>query len=208
MKYKLSLESYLNRLKEKTEEHKVKLILENRVYFYEDKTTIGGYFSEEPLELAVATRKKRKIWLPYLIHEDSHLDQWIEQCQEWTNTQINGTCASEIMPAWINGKEYPIETIKKAIISLKKMELDCERRALRKIKKFNLPINPQHYIKTAAINIHQYNYALIRKKYPRKNKTLPYKNIKILKTMPRTLRGNFNRLTKKQLEAFDEFTKN
>ncbi len=204
----MSLESYLNHLKEKTEEHNVKLILVNRTYFYDDGISIGGYFSEEPLELAVAKRKPRKIWLPYLIHEDSHLDQWIEQCPEWTNTQIGNICASEILPSWINGKEYSTETIQEAIASLREMELDCERRALKKIRKFNLPINPQHYIKTAAVNIHQYNYALIRRKYPRKNKKLPYKDPKILETMPRTLRGNFNRLTKKQLEAFDRFVNN
>ena len=198
----MSIESYLNHLKEKTKEYNVKLILKNQKYFLDEGVPIGGYFLEEPLELAVAINKPKKIWIPYLIHEDSHLDQWIDQ---YTNTQVKG-CASELMHSWIAGNNYPTEIIHKAIESLREMELDCERRALKKIKQFDLPIDQLYYIKSAAINIHQYNYALFRRKYLRKGKTLPYENKQLISEMPITLRGNFRRLTKKQLKAFDNFT--
>ena len=202
----MSLESYLKYLKEKTSEHNVKLILKNQRYFIDGGTTIGGYFCEEPLELAVATKKSKKIWLPYLIHEDSHLDQWIEQCPEYTNTQLEkGICASELIPSWVEGKDYSIEIIERAITSLREMELDCERRTLKKINQFELLIDPLHYIQAAAINIHQYNYILLRRKYLRDGNNLPYEDPILRSKMPTTLRGNFRRLTKKQLEAFDEF---
>ena len=202
----MSLESYLKYLKEKTSEHNVKLILKNQKYFIDGGATIGGYFCEEPLELAVATKKPKKIWLPYLIHEDSHLDQWIEQCPEYTNTQLGkGMCASEVIPLWVEGKNYSTEIIERAIISLREMELDCERRTLKKINQFGLPIDPSHYIQAAAINIHQYNYILLRRKYLRDGNNLPYEDPILRSKMSTTLRGNFRRLTKKQLEAFDEF---
>lgn len=199
----MSLESYIEGLEEKTAKHNIKLILKNQKYFLDGGISIGGYFGDE---LAVATNKPEEVWLSYLIHEDSHLDQWIEKCIEYRRTRLReGICATSLMHSWIKGKCCSPRMIERAITAVRGMELDCERRALKKIKKFNLPVDPSHYIKTAAINIHQYNYILLRRRYLRKGGKLPYEEPKIISQMPRTLRGKFTRLTNAQLEAFDKF---
>ncbi len=204
----MGLEEYLDHVKTKCKKHGVKLVLKNKKHFLEEGVSMGGYLSEEPLELGVATKKPQKIWVPFLLHEDSHLDQLLEQSPLFTQTKIRGVCASEIITNWVEGKDYSPNTIQQAIALIRDMELDCERRALKKIKKFQLQINPQHYIQTAAINIHQYNYTLKRRLFLRRGNALPYEDKSILETMPTTLRGNFRRLTNKQLAAFDNYMEN
>ncbi|MBT3416859.1 hypothetical protein HON86_03130 [Candidatus Woesearchaeota archaeon] len=202
----MNLEEYLENIKEETSKHNVKLILRNTTYVDVDGSPANGYFGEEPLELVVATNKEKEIWIPILIHEHAHMDQWIEQCPAYTDTWMNNEIDSlDVLYSWMNGKEYPDDLVKKASDLSRDLELDCERRALKKIKKYKLPIDHLNYIKAAAANVHHYNYMHIRRKLASKRGYSTYDDIGILNTMPITLRGNFRRMTKKQLNAYDEF---
>ena len=105
----------------------------------------------------------------------------------------------------MQGKEYPEDLIKKASEISRDLELDCERRALKKIKKYKLPIDHLTYIRGAAANVHHYNYMYKRRKLASKRGRPVYEEKGILETMPITLRGNFRRMTKKQITAYDNF---
>jgi len=202
----LSLERYLENLKEETQKHNVRLFLKNTRYLLVDGGPAKGYFSEDPPELAIARNNPKRIWLPLLVHEHSHMNQWIEQAPAYTNTWIDGKIdALEIVFSWLKGKEYPLDLVEMAVELNRELELDCERRALKKIRKYNLPIDLQYYTQASGANIHQYNYMLLRRIYPGKPGIMPYEDKEILSKMPRTLRGNFRRLTKPQIEAFDNF---
>jgi len=60
------------------------------------------------------------------------------------------------MDKWLNGKE--IKFIKNKIDKIKYLELDCEKRAVKNIKKYNLPVNIETYIQKANSYILFYNY--------------------------------------------------
>lgn len=98
-----------------------------------------GYFSHHEKVIKVA--KNNNQYLAVLIHEAQHLCQYLENTIEWQKDEQFGNQAFE---DWINGKE--IKNIGRAITNLLALELDCERRALKKITEYDLPINSSTYI--------------------------------------------------------------
>ena len=73
----------------------------------------GGFFDEKNL----VSCTQRVGWVGILVHESCHLDQFLEKIPLWDEYQSRG-----------NSRE---ERIKLTL----KLEIDCERRALKKIKR-------------------------------------------------------------------------
>lgn len=203
----MSLESYLEDLENETTSRGVKLDLRDTTYLRIEGIAVEGYFCEDTPALVTSVKKPQKLWLPVLVHEHCHMDQWIEKDPSYTETWMKDEklCAIDIFDRWIKGEDFSEEIVKRTAKLNRDIELNCERRALKKIKKYDLPINPEEYVRSAAANVHHYNYILKRRKMAGKPGFPCYNDNKILETMPITLRGNFNRITNKQLEAFEEF---
>ena len=111
---------------------------------------VGGYFDSVMKELAYPTQSK--YYLQYLTHEFSHMQQWHEKCDLWLESEKYEYDISN----WLAGK--PIENIFSKIDTLKLLELDCEKRTVKNIKKFHLPIDIPTYIQTANSYILFHNY--------------------------------------------------
>jgi hypothetical protein len=71
---------------------------------------------------------KEKNWLSTLIHESCHLDQWVEnpKCIEDLNCDIRG----------IVSKKSKVS--RNALLPIIELELDCDKRTVAKIKKYEL----------------------------------------------------------------------
>ena len=144
--------TFIKHVKNKCKEHNVKLILKNtkKIKIWE-KTYVGGYFNDISTtkgELVCAA--KHSEYLNLLVHEFSHMEQWIEKTPLWENTDTGA------VDEWLNGKN--IKFIKNKIDKIKYMELDCEKRAVKNIKKHNLSVNIETYIQKANSYILFYNY--------------------------------------------------
>ena len=194
---------FLNYIKEDTKESNVKLYLPNYTYLWSDEVKVNGYFCEESLKLAVAMKKERKKWLGTLAHEYSHFEQWKEQSSEWLNSTIGDEDAEDIVFRWVRGEEFSSGLLKKCFEVAKELELNCERRAVKNIKKFDLPLNIEEYSKQASAYIHYYNYMELRRDEYITGKE-PYYNKKILSVMPKTLRGKYKKMPKKVISIFDK----
>jgi hypothetical protein len=135
----------------------------------------SGYFDEK--SLVVATNKDNyREWLDVLIHESCHLDQFSEKSNIWKSDSTS----LSIVEAWINGKKVSEERKISGFKNTIMLELDCEQRTVKKIKKYEIPINKKEYIQKANAYLFSYLYALNYKKwYP-----TPYENPKIWKKMP------------------------
>ena len=154
------------------------------------------------MKLAVAMNKPRKQWLGVLAHEYSHYEQWKEQAESWTNSTIDEEDAEDIIFRWVRGEEFSQNFLDKCFIAAKEIELDCERRAVKKIKKFELPLDVEEYIKQASAYIHYYNYMGLRRNSYIPGKE-PYYNKEIISAMPKTLRGKYAKLPKKIIQLYD-----
>lgn len=119
------------------------------IKLHEDRNTIdyngqpnnqvNGFFVESPsLKLEVGTNKPLISWLRIFIHESCHMDQWIEGCQAWKDSVIDGKETIDYIDEWVNGKELDDNFLAGCLVSSRNVELDCERRTIEKIKKYNL----------------------------------------------------------------------
>jgi hypothetical protein len=111
---------------------------------------VAGYF-EAGKSLVVA--KKSLSWLATLVHESCHMDQWLEQSELWEKDEQYG---NDVIQEWLDGKE--VKNINKAITNIINLELDCERRALKKIMEYDLPVNTATYIQRANDNVLHYRW--------------------------------------------------
>lgn len=142
---------FLKHVKEKCKEHNVKLVLKNTIKIkLSDNIYVGGYFWEGNKENELACAMNSPEYMDLFVHEYSHMEQWIEKTPLWKNIDANA------IDEWLEGKE--IKFIKNKIDKIKYMELDCEKRAVKNIKKHKLPINIERYIQKANSYILFYNY--------------------------------------------------
>lgn len=114
-----------------------------------------GYFIEYP-----STKKKQLYfsigcpqseWLSILAHESSHMDQCLNGVRAWVeSTFFKGEDVYTLLDNWVERRvsltqDESNELVKRIIWG----ELDCERRTLKKIEKYELPIDINSYIKKA-----------------------------------------------------------
>ncbi|GAF87546.1 unnamed protein product, partial [marine sediment metagenome] len=119
----------------------------------EARTMGSGYWMEpgegEAAKLGVATARSRWLWLGTLAHELCHLMQWLECEPTYCSTLPGGKDPNALVDDWLQGKEFNKRIVKQAIQSVVDVELDNERRAVRLIKKFKLPVDLKKYIQAA-----------------------------------------------------------
>jgi len=193
----MGADEFIKYVKQECKTHNIKCILKNTktVKLTDDNDRCSGYFDEEHLVVAM----NRPDALQILVHEYCHLTQWVEQCDTWIASVKNES--HDKLYRWLAGEE--VKDIKKAINICRDLELDNEKRAIKMIKRFNLPIDIDIYIKKANAYVQYYNYLLISRKWC-SPKNSPYKNNRLVELMSSKFNMNYNKLTKKLLKAFTE----
>ena len=142
---------FIKIVREKCKENNVKLLLKNTVKLKLGKNSYcGGYFEDLGEKAVLSCAMKNPLALSILVHEFSHMEQWIDNVFQETGEYCSN------LERWLNGEE--INNIYNQIDRVKLMELDCERRAVKNIKKYNLPLNIQRYTQLANVYIFFYNY--------------------------------------------------
>jgi hypothetical protein len=149
-------------------------------YVNGDGFKCGGYYDPDDKSIKVAIKRPLNIWLGVLVHESCHMDQDIEQCKAWRDS--DGEDATLIHDLWLAGEiELNENQIKKWTQLVQYCELDCEKRAAQKIKQYNLPLDRKQYIKYA--NAYVYFYTVVGKVRQWYTKT-PYGIKEIYELMP------------------------
>mgnify|MGYP001019375793 CR=1 FL=1 len=151
-----SLTSKIDQLLEDTkrigEEHGVEIVFSNTktIPYPVGDFEVGGYFIDygHP-KLGIAMDRELSEWGMLLSHESSHMDQWIEDSPAWTNSFINGKESVDYIDEWCNGKEFTDEEVSDFIRRSINVELDCERRSIEKVKKYEIPVNITEEIQKA-----------------------------------------------------------
>lgn len=161
----LEVKTFIAHLQILTEHNGVDLRLspEREVFFKIGGKGCNGFFEDNstyPI-LAVATGQPLEQWFPILIHESSHMDQWMEQIPEWTGNVIGSMEMMEIVDLWCDDiVELSPEQLNRYISAGQRVELDCEIRTVEKIKQYNLQIDIDEYIQKA--NAYVWFYAMIK----------------------------------------------
>ena len=183
-------------VRNKCKEHGVKFDLRRtKVVTLSDNIKCSGYFDEEEPRLVVA--KNRPDWLQILVHQYSHLTQWVENCSEWKNGCIGITKVDE----WLNGTD--VKNIKKYLALSRDLELDNEKRSVALIKKWDLDIDVDEYTRKANAYVLFYNYLYHTRRWS-DPKNSPYTNQNIIGKMSNKFNMRYNEMSKKYLELFQK----
>jgi len=125
-------------------------------------TDCSGYFDEADRVLAVACGKPFEEWIEILIHEYSHMEQWLadDRWDYWT------WCCEELW-AWLDKEKIMNNNqLKKVLDGMIELERDCEIRALQNIAKYKLPINKSEYKRKANLYLYSYRLLPVLRKFP------------------------------------------
>jgi len=163
---------FISDLKTKCKENGIKLFLPKGKSIKYGSNFVSGYFDEKVL--ACAMGKPDSIMI--LVHESCHLDQFLDNNTLW----VRGEKYPDI-DDWLDGKEF--ENIDKSIDESKLLELDCEKRAVIKMKKYCIKFDQKEYTKKANSYVQFYNYLKLTRKWCSKNNT-PYNNKNVYSIMP------------------------
>jgi len=192
----MGADEFIRHVKLECKKHNIKCVLKNTKTVKLDGTSrCSGYFDEESLVVAM----NRPDALQILVHEYCHLTQWVEQCDIWVTSTKNKS--HDKLYRWLDGEE--VKGIEEAINICRDLELDNEKRSVKMIKRFNLPIDIDLYIKKANAYVQFYNYLSVSRKWCRPKNT-PYKNDRLLENMSNKFNMNYNKLTNKLLKIFVE----
>lgn len=142
----------------------------------------SGYFDEKQIRVA----KNCSDWLSVLVHEYSHFLQWKYKASEYDDMKINGMDSLSIIDDWINGVDFRPSTLKKAFIKTRRMEKNCEMLSLMLIRKHELPVSHDKFIRQA--NCHIYYYHMMEKTRKRSIHNEMFYSRAITKMMPKTFR--------------------
>lgn len=192
----MGTEEFIKHVRKECKKYGVNCVLKNtKTVRLDGDSRCSGYFDEENLVVAM----KRPDAIQILVHEYCHLTQWVEQCDIWKLSVKNKS--HDKLYRWLAGEN--VKDIETSISICRDLELDNEKRSVKMIKKFNLDIDIELYIKKANSYIQFYNYLLISRKWCKPNNT-PYKNERLLESMPNKFNMNYNKLSKKLLKIFTE----
>lgn len=143
----------------------------------------SGYFDDVNKVLVVACGKPFREWIEILVHEYSHMQQWLDDDRwgHWTD------CCLELW-SWLD-KEKVMNNVQlnKVLDGMIELERDCELRALDNIVKWRLPINKARYRRKANLYLYSYRALPIIKKFP----TGLYENAELLKMCPPRISKNY-----------------
>jgi hypothetical protein len=152
--------------------HDIPVKLLSKKHVMMDGTRCAGYFCSEKPELVVACYKDPSEWIPIMVHESCHRDQYVEKAPIWHKTiLVDGSKEDPLTLLWgwlageIELKPRQVTAVTRAVMYL---ELDCEIRSAKKIDEFYLPINTKEYVQKA--NAYAYMYLTLqhtRKWYPK-----------------------------------------
>ena len=187
---------FIKYVKSECKKHGIKCDLRKTKYVkLSGNIKCSGYFDED--EPALVCSMNRPDSLEILAHEFGHFTQWRENIEIWKKTMVSMPLVDE----WLEGKEVP--NIKKHLATCRNLELDNEKRAVKIIKKFDLDIDIDRYIKKANAYVFFYTRLLATRKWATP-KNSPYNNQKIIEKMPRYFIKDYSTLPKRIEKVFEQ----
>lgn len=153
--------------------NKIIFIMSDKDYVMADGIKCSGYYDDTVLSIATG----KEDWIDVLVHESCHMDQSLEKIDIWSK----GDSGIRKIDKWLkNNKAYSDKSIKTAFRDTVLLELDCEKRTVKKFKKYKVPLDEKNYIKKCNAYLFSYWGSYRAKKWI----LFPYNNPKIVSKMP------------------------
>ncbi len=204
---KEKIDYFIQELKNKTQANGVKFIIgeEATVKYFNNDLRVSGYFVDYGTPtLAIATGKDINEWFMILLHESSHMDQWIEQSAYWVDSFIDGREAVDYIDEWLNGKDFDEDSLNSIFHKAIMVELDCERRTIQKAKNYGFDIDFESEIKKANSYILFYLFIKEYRMWYSVNKA-PYQIKEVWQEMPSSFDIDYTKLDDKLKKLYNKY---
>lgn len=119
------------------------------------------YINKQSKNLFVATGSE--LWFNTLIHEFCHVLQFVDG-DFITNKESESL---EIYDSWLLNKCEDKSLVRDSVSVILRVESDCERRSIKLIKEFDLPVDIIQYTKWANIILYSYLYGYKHRFWPK-----------------------------------------
>lgn len=151
-----------------------------------------GYFDEH--KLAVATKIDLDRFKGTFVHEFCHFLQWRENDPSYIDSTLdnnNKIDIYELFEEWLSyDSEISDEDLDEIVAKIILMEKNCEQRAIKLMRKFDLSIDVDKYIKEANAYLYYHHIVKHERQWYNCQKKPPYYNQEVIDIMPDTLNVN------------------
>ncbi len=189
----MELEKFLAAAKKDILAHDVEIHLSDQdhvVMMYNGaETKCNGFFDDaygdppHPV-LAWCTGKPFDQWFPIFIHEYNHFRQWVENEPTWS-----GYKKVPDFYSWLGGEiELSPDQALESCMPFALNEVDCDFRVVTMLANKELPLDPEHYIKTSNAYTWFYFWALEHRSWYTVGYE-PYNTQAIIEAMPTVMPG-------------------
>ena len=203
-----SVRRFIADVKSKCDNHSVKLVI-SRDQCLLGKLPVNGYFEagDKDGTLWVHMHGIIRTWLPLIVHEYSHMLQWIADCAPWRKGFIGGDDTSVLFDKWVtHRRNFKRKKLLRIVELIQDVERDCERRALKLIEEYGLPISLRNYARRANAYLYFYTYAYLRRRwYDNKKHKPPYEIKEISQCMPPVLLKSYNCMSLELISLYDKY---
>lgn len=184
----------------------IKLVKANkRSVTIEANCRVNGYFDEDEKVLSVAVKKPLEDWFPIFVHEYAHFLQWREKAPIWHHSFFNGIDRCDTIFLWVKHKKrFSLKDVKLHTARTRDIEVDCEKRAVKLIHKYKLPINYLIYTSQANSYLYFYNYAVLKRRWWKKGHA-PYNNPDCWCNFPPFFKKRYTQLPKRYIAIYDKY---
>jgi len=159
---------------------------------------IGGEDNNGIPFFAVGCGTKFDNWFPIFIHEFCHFEQWHTDSSAWVKGYFLGHDPLQLQTLWFDKKIELTKEQRKNIFNCSiKIELDCEKRAVHKIKQYNLPIDTKEYIQKANAYLYTYTMAMFSRRWRSMKTKSPYNNLDVWPNLPDTFQSDYSTIPPK-----------
>ena len=146
----------------------VDLVDSELIYPTGETSPVAGFFCAEERRLCVATRRSFCSWFPIFVHESCHMQQYLENCESWSNLDIGivNTDACGLLFDWLEHRiELHANDVAAYCRAVQMLELDCEKRSVRNILDWQLTVDLDEYVRGANAYVMFYNYVRKHRKW-------------------------------------------
>ena len=189
-------QQFIDHVKKECKFHKIKFDLRKKSGHLRLPGNIkcSGYFDSHNKQLVVAA--KREDFIEILAHEYCHLTQWAERCSEWV------ACEPTIdhIERWLSGEN--IRNVRAHIRNMRSLELDNEKRVIDIVRKFDLPVDTNKYIKKANGYVYFYTWMMKTRRWSTIDNS-PYSNDTIINAMPEEFQDDYEHIPSHIVEVFE-----
>ena len=199
---------YIEHLKKITQENNIKLLLSPDTGISMDGIMVNGYFDDIKRILACSLGKDISQWLPILVHESCHMDQYLEQIPEWLeNAGVDNIGSMYYIDKWLNGDDnVDMKLVDREIETSMAVELDNEKRSVEKTKEwgFDKVINLDEYVQNANSYVLFYLWMRKNRRWYTIGKE-PYNNKIIISKMSNSFDYDYTKLPEDIEKLYDKY---